>query len=195
MSESNERQAISRHESLAKAHISKEQLERYLRDLLPEQERAQIDHDLAQCEECLQLFLSVVEADMAGNNGMPQQMPDMDLLEQRVVSQLMNEQQAMARPNANPSVAAAHAKPSRRRSWLQHPVAHYTIAASITLLLLGSGAFAALSERLAEQDLYAGLQQEPESALPETSQTESWSEKVVNQTGSWLEGLQAARFK
>jgi len=32
---------------------------------------------------------------------------------------------------------------------------------------------------------------------PELSakQSESWSERIVNQTGSWLDGLQATRFK
>jgi hypothetical protein len=128
-------------------------------------------------------------------------MPDMELLERRVMTQLMCELTPDDRHLEHPQLrqvttTVVQEKPYRRGSWLQHPVTHYTIAASITLLLLGSGTFASFSQKLAQHELDLSMQQpKPVIAIQEDKRTESWSDKMVNQTGSWLDGLQAIRFK
>lgn len=197
----------ARHDHLngADEHISSDQMDHYVRNLLTEQERDWAERHLAVCDTCLELFAAAVESVEAGTvvGGSAAYepsitMPDMELLEQRVVTQLISEltpddhhvEQAYA------TTIVVQERPYRRSSWLQHPVTHYTIAASITLLLLGSGTFASFSQKLAQHELELNVQEpQPAIGIPLNKQTESWSDKMVSQTGSWLDGLQAIRFK
>ncbi|CAM4367330.1 hypothetical protein L1N85_22590 [Paenibacillus alkaliterrae] len=198
--------------------ICADEMNRYVCGRSTEQERAKVEQRLADCGHCLQLFMAELELmEAEWNNGMAHAkyetqlaFPDMQRIEERVVSQLLRVGKPEQRPflisletNKTITAIAAQEKPYRRSNWLQHPVTQYTIAASITLLLLASGTFASFSQKLAELDLEveAGaeqhtLQPHPSiSAVPADKPSESWSEKMVNQTGSWLDGLQAIRFK
>lgn len=65
--------------------------------------------------------------------------------------------------------------PERPKRWYERVVAHYVIAASITMLFLFSGAF----DRL--------LPEEP-SEVP-LSETPSYTEQLMNKTTSWLDKL------
>lgn len=185
-------------------HISSDQMDHYVRNLLTEQERDWAGRHLAACDACLQLFMAAVESveDEAVEDGTLREpsiaMPDMELLGQRVVTQLISEltPDDQQHEQLSATTIVVQERPYRRGSWLQHPVTHYTIAASITLLLLGSGTFASFSQKLAQHELELTVQQpQPAIAIPKDKQTESWSDKMVNQTGSWLDGLQAIRFK
>ncbi|MGM0884500.1 MAG: hypothetical protein ACQEXQ_26105 [Bacillota bacterium] len=197
---------IAGHDHLndADEHLSSDQMDHYVRNFLTEQERDWAERHLAACDACLQLFMSAVEPveDEAVDDGSLREpsitMPDMELLEQRVVTQLIGEltpdDQHLEQFSATTIVVQE--RPYRRGSWLQHPVTHYTIAASITLLLLGSGTFASFSQKLAQHELELNVQEpQPAIGIPLDKQTESWSDKMVSQTGSWLDGLQAIRFK
>jgi hypothetical protein len=200
---------IAGHDRLygANEHISSEQMDHYVRNLLTDQERDWAERHLAACVTCLQVFVAAVELVEAekvvsGSTIEPStMMPDMELLERRVMTQLMCELTPDDRHLEHPQLrrvttTVVQEKPYRRGSWLQHPVTHYTIAASITLLLLGSGTFASFSQKLAQHELDLSMQQpKPVIAIQEDKRTESWSDKMVNQTGSWLDGLQAIRFK
>ncbi|MNZ95995.1 hypothetical protein D3C78_1151710 [compost metagenome] len=198
-----ERSAGDINTSLEQEHVTESQMAGYVNGSLNEQERDYIDEQLAVCDVCLQLFMRTLEAADGGNNesGAYQdaactELPNMEQMEQRVMGQLLQEQRkaASSEPILEKPIDAQE-KPSRRVSWLQHPVTHYTIAASITLLLLGSGVFASFSQKMAEFDTYESMQQPTHTSTPIGEQTESWSDKMVNQTGSWLDGLQAMRFK
>ncbi|WP_028609498.1 hypothetical protein [Paenibacillus harenae] len=174
-------------------HVTLEEMKHYVQGLLAEPERERIDQRLVECEACLALFMTVNGSEEAGAGG---GLPDMLQLEQRVVSRLMNEQRLeRERKTASEQLIVSHAKASRRGTWLQHPAVQYTIAASVTLMLLGSGTFAAFSQRLEERDLLESRAHHPVANSPITGQAESWSDRMVSQTGSWLDGLQALRFK
>lgn len=83
----------------------------------------------------------------------------------------------------------------QRGSWLQHPVTHYTIAASITMLLLATGVLTSFSESLQQ------LNEQDRNHIPRYSVgaewmgEPSWSDRLVDRAGSWLDGIQSWRFK
>lgn len=182
-------------------HISPDQMFCYVNDALNEVERMQAELHLTACDSCLQLFIAIMEST---ENEVFLPSPDMELMEERVVAQLVSEQVLHSENAEQPlKTSEVKQKPRRLRQWLQHPATHYTIAASITLLLLASGTFASFSQKLAQLDVNLNVNinvnvqpteppMQPEST---TKQSESWSDKMVNQTGSWLDGLQATRYK
>lgn len=212
-------------------HSTADELYRYVHHRLTGPERERIERKLENCEYCLEQFMAVLEAPDAerADNGpaasqaagadkeLPRyqgvsvaeipfqpELPDMAVLEERIVARLLQEERdELASRRAQSLYTAAQEKPYRRQTWLQHPVTHCTIAASITLLLLGSGTFGAISEKLAQHDsewLAGEARQEdprPPAAAHEAGGTRaaSWSDKMVSQTSSWLDGLQALRFK
>lgn len=184
----------------AEEHLASDRMNAYVRNGLAEPERGRAERHLAACDDCLQLFMATVEsagleAGVRAAAVEPQMvLPDMELLEQRVVAQLLSEEKpdTQAESIQSPQLAVQE-KSYRPAAWLQHPVTHYTIAASITLLLLGSGIFSSFSHRLAQMDLNVNVQQPV--IVPDEQQTESWSDKMVDQTGFWLDDLKAIRFK
>jgi hypothetical protein len=87
-------------------------------------------------------------------------------------------------------------EPKRRGSWLQSPVAHYTIAASITLLLVATGALSGFSEKLQVLEEGEGDSSKPPYSISaEWRHEPAWSDRLVHQASSLLDGLQALRFK
>lgn len=181
---------------MSNMHITPNQMNEYVNNRLPEAERAQVELELAACETCLELFIG----SMSGSEAELQPpMPDFDLMEQRVVAQLVSGQKLL-RPMQSDQVETdkqIQESPARVRTWLQHPVTHYAVAASITLLLLASGTFSSFSEKLVQRDLNENKQltMRPSPSEASARHSESWSDRIVNQTGSWLDGLKESRFK
>ncbi|WP_138756116.1 zf-HC2 domain-containing protein [Paenibacillus sinopodophylli] len=185
-------------------HLSQGPMILYIADKLTDIERSEIELHMEACEHCLQMFMTELEASeteeqgaASGDTGLSQVMlPDMNLMEKRIVSLLLGEQQQDEAVEPILSTARQEKRP-KLRSWLQHPVAHYTIAASITLLLLFSGTFSSFSQRLAQFDMDENAQQatKPQPNTGKDNHSESWSNRLVDQTGTWLDGLKAARFK
>ncbi|MEV5026368.1 zf-HC2 domain-containing protein [Paenibacillus sp. LPE1-1-1.1] len=188
-------------------HIPQHRMNQYVNDSLTEIERAEVERHLDGCDFCLGLFMAAMassegeeHSSLYGGDSKTSRipLPDMALLEQRVVGQLLSEQELHEAKAEAPGLSAAkHEKPPRLRTWLQHPVTHYTIAASITLLLLFSGTFATFSQKLAQLDMNENMQESmpPKPQAGNDKYSESWSDKIVDQTGTWLDGLKATRFK
>lgn len=156
-------------------HMSADQMEDYIRGRMSGQARGLAEMHLENCDHCIQLFMTV-ESRCSGE--VP--LPDMKLLEQRVIAQLSE------RPT-----------PPRRSYWLQRSAVQYAIAASITLLLLGSGTFTSFAEKLARMEWDAMVSQQQQAQVPpapQRTEPESWSDQWVDKTGFWLDGLKAARF-
>jgi len=174
-------------QELKDSHITEEQIRQYIQGSLADGERERAEGHMADCDVCLGLFMDALESETAF-------LPDADIdiarLEQKVIARLELEQPH--KQQTSPAHAAVHKK-EHRRSWMQHPVTHYTVAASITLLLFASGSFGMITNTLAKLDQNGRQQQE--IALPEQPERLSWSEQMVGRTGSWLDGLQAKRFK
>ncbi|GIQ68969.1 zf-HC2 domain-containing protein [Xylanibacillus composti] len=88
----------------------------YIADTLDEPERQRAEDHLLDCEACLALYLACVE----------EESPSMPALDPKQSEALAND--------------VVHALFPKKR-WFQHVIFHYAVAASITLLLMGSGAF------------------------------------------------------
>ncbi|SMF87206.1 hypothetical protein SAMN05661091_3659 [Paenibacillus uliginis N3/975] len=65
----------------------------------------------------------------------------------------------------------------RPRRWYERPLFHYTVAASITLMLMFSGTF----DRLFPEDTH--------HTAPKLSQSTSYSKQLMEKTTSWLDRL------
>jgi hypothetical protein len=167
-------------------HISAEVMQGYVSGTIGESDRQRVDAELLHCEQCLGLLMSIMEGEWSGGaaeeRGLP--LPNLQAMEDRVIAELN-------KPNPqSQSKSEVH-----RVSWIQRPAWQYTIAASITLLLLASGTLAGFSqslERLDESRVAMPSQSDIDKAW---SEAPSWSEQLVNRTGSWLDGIQASRFK
>jgi hypothetical protein len=149
-----------------------------------------------ECEQCLGLLMRMLESE--SNSGAGEEravpLPDLQAMEDRVIAELKQAELAEP-PMSLRSTLQSKPAAARRVSWIQRPAWQYTIAASITLLLLASGALAGFSQSLEKLD-------ESRVAMPSQSDIDnawsngpSWSEQLVNRTGSWLDGIQASRFK
>jgi hypothetical protein len=185
-------------------HISTEVMRGYARGTLGEAERARVDDEMLVCDRCLALFMSMLgdEADAGGPGSEMQPMPDLSAMEEKVIAQLAGSSERQVKvPVPMPKSAAMKPVEPRRRSMerrptlMQRPVVQYTIAASVTLLLLASGALADFTrglEKLDESQLAMPAQPDAENAWRVEP---TWSDELVQRTGSWLEGIQASRFK
>lgn len=197
-------------------HISAEDMQGYVSGTLGESDRERVDAELLHCEQCLGLLTSIMDDEWSGGTaegrGLP--LPDLQATEERVIAELKREKTfalaEMAAPAETPMKPEIPNRPNpqsksksksksksedHRVSWIQRPAWQYTIAASITLLLLASGTLAGFSQSLEKLD-------ESRVAMPSQSdidiawnESPSWSEQLVNRTGSWLDGIQASRFK
>jgi len=160
------------------AHISSVMMEGYVLGQLTEREREQVDAHLLTCYACLQLLMTtepVLDPHIRH--------PDLSGLERQVISKLHATERRRRRP---------------RLRWLQRSSMQYTIAASITLVLCFSGTFSNIATTLAELEMDAAIKhQETIFRTPSEpdSRAESWSEQMVNRTGSWLDNLKASRFE
>lgn len=191
-------------------HISADEMRRYARGTLGVADRERVDAELLACETCLELFISVLaELSDAGASEpldvLLPEIPDIAAMEERVVADLS--QFAARKPfgdiEAEGEASAVPAGPdqtARRRSagrmsLIQRPVVQYTIAASITLLLLASGALAEFTRGLEKLDeSHAAMPAQTEIDMAWKNQP-SWSDQLVDRTGNWLDSIQASRFK
>ncbi|RIX51250.1 hypothetical protein D3P08_17435 [Paenibacillus nanensis] len=188
-------------------HLTIEQWRQYIRNEMTPAERERADQELLVCEGCMWLFMEAMEeSEQSGAEHRPgMELPDMVRLEEQVIAELqVGEPLKALKPIGDPAeeTSCNPAPPQtmtevrqlkRRDSWLQHPVTHYTLAASITLLLMATGALTGFSEKLQHLE-----QHEPESqtiGAEWMSSEPSWSDRLVDKAGSFLDGVQAWRFK
>lgn len=166
----------------ASGHLTIEQWRSYIHNEMTLSEREKADQELAVCEDCLQLLMiALEESEHSEEPSLPEmKMPDMIRIEDRVITEL-----------SKPPMIVR--QPKRRGSWLQHPATHYTLAASITLLLMATGALTGFSEKLQHLE-----EMEPEAhtiGAEWTPSDPSWSDQLVDKAGSFFDDVQAWRFK
>ncbi|WP_336790870.1 zf-HC2 domain-containing protein [Paenibacillus sp. MMO-177] len=179
-----------------KEHVTAAELTAYIHDELAERKREEIELHIAACEPCMVLFMTAIEASEAGESDPAsdgpakarEAIPDMKKLGKRVIDVLLAES---ARKNP-----VMRAEPARRQSFLQRPVVHFTAAAAITLLLLGTGTFSGISAKLGEMDSHsAATGQTIEKDAEQPPQGPTWSDRMVTRTSTWFDKLEKDRFK
>jgi hypothetical protein len=176
-------------------HISAEDMRRYANGTLGEADRERVDAELLECGQCLELLMNVMDGESrrGDDEARERPLPDLQAMEDRVIAELMLAESSKPPVLRRPAILSK--SDAKRVSWIQRSGWQYTIAASITLLLLASGALAGFSqslEKLDESKLAMPSQSEIDNAW---SNQPSWSEQLVNRTGGWLDGIQASRFK
>ncbi|GLX71353.1 zf-HC2 domain-containing protein [Paenibacillus glycanilyticus] len=178
-------------------HLTASELDAYVSDRLTEQKREEMEGHMAECEPCMLLFISAIEASEAGELASLPNMaaqanakaaiPDMKQLGKRVIDVLLAES---ARKSP-----VMRAEPARRQSFLQRPAVHFAAAAAITLLLLGTGTFSGISAKLGELDSHAMPSEQTIEQGEEQPQEPTWSDRMVNRTSTWFDKLENDRFK
>lgn len=205
-------------------HISERAMGSYILGGLSEMEQGELENHLFACDSCLAVYMEALEtepsfslndASQAESGCIPEEeeaeprLPDMEQIAASVIGRLEREQER-ERPDIAAYSSAAdrtaiadsrskgrtrHTVPKGARrtgKWLQRPGAQFGLAAAVTLLLIGTGALGGLSERLASFDRHSAAEL---SRPPAASSGEAWSERILDRTVSWLDGIEAERFK
>lgn len=182
----------------AKLHITDKEMQLYINNQLPSHHRQRVELEIQHCETCLQSFIywnSVEELAY---------IPQSDQAAEHITDIIENGQ---VQP---------------KRKWIQHPLAQVAVAASITFILVGSGAMSAISSSLygieeaslkrqveqhqhIEQELPVGEKQpsvedgqettEQDETADKENDKHSQSQRWLEKATSWLEKLQDIRFE
>lgn len=199
------------------AHIGKEEMAAYVNGGMSGPERERTEAHLFACDDCLALYMDALEAELplegeiarpagAGSGTASLELPDMDEAAIRVIRLLeqesggRNRRQAASITDLPGQSGRSGVRPSslskerRRNDWLRRPGTHFAAAAAVTLLLVGTGALGGLSERLAgfERQAAAPLFEQPDE---QEARGEAWSDKMLDRTAAWLDGIEAERFQ
>ncbi len=193
-------------------HYSKQQWLAYV--LGEEIDRAEMDAHLVDCEACLTAYMAAL--DQAGDR-LPE-LHDQQAFALKVVelvsdrlpeltNQKLSALEAIAQSGDHlpklpatkaieqqtgelfQAIPAARAQPARR-SWYMKPIVQYTIAASITIVLVGSGMFNQLFEGLS--DLTRQTEYSEKATISEqlTNQADRWLDSIPNKYVQKREGIQ-----
>lgn len=140
------------------SHYTKEQWEHFASG--SEVVRGRMEEHLASCDDCLALYVEAVSSDHADRP----RLRDVRAFAEAVIAAAERTNRAEAEP--------------RQSRWFAKPVFQYLIAASITLVLVGSGAFEQLFDRFAEAS-----RETADGNAPAIS--ERWTDKA----SEWLDTL------
>ncbi|MCZ8523383.1 MULTISPECIES: zf-HC2 domain-containing protein [Paenibacillus] len=108
-----------------------------LNSLSPEEREACEAHLEEDCAPCFELYLQALD----GAAGMLPA-PEQPAFQNDIMRQWDAEHERLA--DKQRSLPEGVEQTKRPRPWLQHPLFHYGVAASVTLLLMGSGVFQAI---------------------------------------------------
>lgn len=166
----------------AKLHITDEEMQSYIKNQLPAHHRQRVELEIQLCETCLESFIHWNSRIQLAY------LPQSEQAAQQILD----------------SIEAQRTKP--KRNWIQHPFAQIAIAASITLLLVGSGAMTMISSSLAQIE-ESGMQPPSEHLIQRDAEqatdleqansndAPSNSEKWLDKATDWIEKLKASRFE
>ncbi|MGI2296421.1 hypothetical protein [Paenibacillus sp. GXUN7292] len=176
------------------AHTTAVELQRFINgQLLQLDRREAVEEHLQQCETCLQLFMQELEANdhqIAETDWAALENNVIAAIDAEAVTAAIGESQQLAASTEQ----AAYSKPSvsnrRRRLWLSLPIVQYSIAASITLLLLATGVLSGLSQQVGDLAEHAKDNRYKESE----PMVQTWSDEMVSKASRWLDGLHQYRY-
>jgi hypothetical protein len=134
----------------------------YVRDTVNEGQRQKMEEALLNSEEAMELYLLAM-------NQLEQELPHLDdeaAFTERILREVYEDKPVQTPPIPTRTV--------RQRRWYEHPLFHYTVAASITCILLVSGAFDSLLN-------------EPKALLNQPSG--SITNSIIEHAFSWLDAL------
>ncbi|MBD8069634.1 anti-sigma factor family protein [Bacillus sp. PS06] len=133
-------------------HYNQEIWSKYINNELEENQREQVENHLYSCDQCLELYMTLIEQ----SEHLPELMDDQ--LTEEVIKQLPFSEES---------------KSVRKRRFTQHPLFHYGIAATITFGLMSSGVFQNITG-------FVSTVEAASNTSKETTMTESLMEKAIN---------------
>lgn len=161
----------------AKLHITDEEMQLYIKNKLSSHHRQRVELEIQLCETCLERFI------LWNSREDPSSISQSEHAAEQVSIIIQSEQKR------------------GKQKWIQHPFAQVAVAASITLLLVGSGALSYISSSLSmleEQRLQHQLEEKIDDEQNPISEEElnrhSNSERWMNKAKSWIEKLHSIRF-
>lgn len=130
-----------------------------------EVERAAMDDHLQECDECMEMYVLCLDE---LQSYLPQLTNPIDLMDG------VEEQIQATRAEVN----LEQSRTITPKRWYTHPLFHYTIAASITFVLVSSGMFNHILDRVSQ-------------ITEDTEQAEhiSVSDQLTNKAGKWLDAI------
>lgn len=134
----------------------------YVRDTVSEEQRLEMEEALLYSEEAMELYLLAM-------NQLEQELPyleDEAAFTERILQKLDERIPKPVHAPSTPNIVV------RQRRWYEHPLFHYTVAASITFILLVSGTFDSLLN-------------EPKTLLDKPSG--SFTDSIMKHAFSWLD--------
>ena len=143
-------------------HYTKEQWMFYAKG--NEIDREAMEAHLLQCDACMDIYLFAVDA-------LGSELPELDNVG-LFISQIQIESKLDRQPHVQPI----------KVSWFMKPIFQYTIAASITILLVGTGAFQLMFDR------FSDIHREAASG------SSGFSEQLTDQTSQWLDAIPAKKL-
>ncbi len=134
----------------------------FVQGTLSEQQVTELEDHLYTCDACLQLYMQAVE-----QVELSLELTNLDALTDSVMEQLPKDRQVgtLEKTGINP-----HSSRSKRR-FVQHPLFHYGIAASITIVMMSTGFFQSLTGVVSTVEA---------ESLPDDAPSSSISQTIVN---------------
>lgn len=150
-----------------KLHITDEEMKMYVQDKLPNAQRQRVELEIQLCEACLERFIYWTSVEV------PPYLPSADAAAEQIVNAIETE------------------RIQKKHRWIQRPLAQVAIAASITLLLVGTGVIGAISSTMVQLEEGGEQPQTEESDQSHMPQSEQWLDKATQ----WLQQIQERRFE
>ena len=164
-------------------HIPLEQWKQYVEDALAPAERERYETHLAVCDLCLEQYMLC----LGQAEGLPLPVDEAAFADTAMdrFDALWNVSQEQERERENASQAPLTVKRNVRLPLLHHPFFHYAVAAVITLILMGSGAFQTITRPITHI--------EPGSANAAERADTPYSKIIMNHTLGLLDSIQPKR--
>ncbi|NOU95000.1 hypothetical protein GC093_17485 [Paenibacillus sp. LMG 31456] len=173
-------------------HYTLEQWDLYAGERLSEEESLAYETHLSSCDSCLELYMQSLEC---AADSYPMLQADAEFAE--AVMGRISREESMASPASIPLELIKSSTVRRTPAFTRHPLFHYTVAAAITIILMGSGAFQSLTERIGHLETAAEAmdQSQAQGETPKVNERTSVSYKIMEKTIVMLDSIQPKQAK
>ncbi|MCS7460026.1 hypothetical protein N0M98_07700 [Paenibacillus doosanensis] len=163
-------------------HYTIQQWSRYVRQQLSADEQLQYEAHLGSCDQCLERYMQCLDAS-------GEELPELPnsasvTISESVMRQIGKEEALLTEP-----VEVRQRRP-KTPAFFRHPLFHYMVAAVITILLMGTGAFQSLADRIGKAETNV----EAAGMLQESSRP-SVSHQIMDKTIGMLDAIQPKQDK
>ncbi|WP_285768663.1 hypothetical protein [Peribacillus sp. SI8-4] len=143
-------------------HVSRDGWVAYLADEIPEYLKIEYENHLYSCDECLSIYMEVLETEEASVVSISDDLADSVMKE-------------IKREKGDAEEEATHI---RKENSLRTIARHYLIAAGFTILLMAGGVFQSLTEYVDSVETTS------------VKETKSLTDGLINKTFNWMDSIE-----